>query len=510
MRKGLLLCCLLPMLAAVPALGDAIPVALSDATGTVTITEGGDYLVCGTLTDGQLIVDAEGEKVTLRLNGAEIACARDAALRIDSADKVIVELMPDTVSSLTGGGDDAEQGAALYSRADLTIRGEGSLEVTGLTHNGIQTTKDLKLHGGTVDVTAAGHGIRGKDSVTINGGRITIRAGGDGIRTAETEEGKGQILLKDGEISVTADGDGISAATELAVSGGTVDIVAGGGQENAAAHVSGDWGWGGGRGHGWDMDETREEDSTVSAKGLKAGTTLTVGAGEVRVNSADDALHAAGDIVIAGGMLTLRTGDDGVHSDTTLTVSGGSVSVTASYEGLEAHDIVIAGGDCDITAEDDGLNAFGGSDSRSRGRSFGRWDDAAADGETEDLPTLTVTGGTLHVNAEGDGLDSNGDLTIRGGLVIVDGPVYSMNGALDSGTENGGSCSVHGGTVLAIGAAGMAEAFDSTSTQCCVSAYVSFSAGDLLTITDADGGTVYSYRALKPGESVVFSDPALV
>ena len=498
------------------ALGDAVPVTLSDETGSVTIGESGEYLVSGSLTDGQLRVDAGDGKVTLRLDGAQIACSWDAALRIDSADKVILEPVPGTVSSLTGGGSDEEEGAALYSRADLTIRGEGGLTVTGTAHNGIQTTKDLKLHGSDITVTAAGHGIRGKGSVTVNGGRLRIRAGGDGICSASTQEGKGQIWLKDGELSVTADGDGISAATDLTVSGGTIEILSGGGHGNAASHTSG--GWGSGRHHGWDMDwdtdwdpyEGTETESaeTVSAKGLKAGAALTVEAGSVTIDSADDAIHAAGEILIGGGQLTLSTGDDGVHSDTKLTVSGGELTVTASYEGLEAHDILISGGTSEVTAEDDGLNACGGTDGWSWGRGWDGYEEEEPQTE-ETIPTLTITGGTLHVDAEGDGLDSNGDLTVRGGLVTVDGPTYPMNGALDAGTESGGTCAVHGGTVLAIGAAGMAESFDSGSTQCSVSAEIPFSAGDTIEILDADGRTLFSHTALKSGESVIFSDPAL-
>ena len=119
-------------------------------------------------------------------------------------------------------------------------------------------------------------------------------------------------------------------------------------------------------------------------------------------------------------------------------------------EGITKND----GGTVFVTASDDGSSAMSG-------RMFG-----ASDTTDSSLPTLKISGGTLYVNADGDGLDSNGDLIVEGGNIIVDGPTNSGNGALDSGSENGGSIVCNGGTILAIGASGMAESFESNSTQC--------------------------------------------
>lgn len=131
--------------------------------------------------------------------------------------------------------------------------------------------------------------------------------------------------------------------------------------------------------------------------------------------------------------------------------------------------------------------------------------------EEESLPVLRITGGSLRVDAEGDGLDSNGNLIIEGGEIVVDGPSRSGNGALDSGSESGGACLVNGGTILAIGASGMAESFDGASEQCSFrhTFEQELPAGSEITVTDADGNALVEHTAAKSFSSVVFSCPEL-
>lgn len=269
------------------------------------------------------------------------------------------------------------------------------------------------------------------------------------------------------------------------------------------------------RGHGgmrgdfsdmFDREWSYSSDSEASTKGLKSGGNLTVSGGSITVNSVDDCIHANGSITVTGGTFRLSTGDDGFHADDTLTVSDGDITISQSYEGLEGHLIYLCGGNISVTAADDGINACGGSSGM-----FGRMP-GASDTDSSSLPILKISGGTLCVNAGGDGLDSNGDLIIEGGNIIVDGPTDNGNGALDSGSENGGSLLCNGGTILAIGASGMAESFESDSTQC--SFIKNFSgtmqAGTQITVSDESGKTIFEYKSAKTFNSVVFSSPELV
>lgn len=525
----------------------------------VTITQAGTYQIAGTLGDGALIVEsAENAKITLVLGGVSIKNSTGAAIQIATADDVTIELSEGTTNVLQSGeevdiatateGEEAS-GGALQSKADLKIKGKGSLTVLGYLNNGIHCTKDLKIKNGNISVTALGHGIKGKNSVTVSGGTVTVTSGKDGITSDETEnEEKGFVTIEDGEIIITSAGDGVSAETTLTVTGGVISIISGGGSANAQQKTDNMRGW-------WDFDNSASDDNSASGKGLKAGKALVISGGSITIDAQDDALHTDGDMTISGGECILSTGDDGAHAALSLTVLGGKITVLTSYEGLEANQITLAGGELDITASDDGINANGGSDGFSggfgggfdggrggMGGSFGgrrndtnkqsgdmtppddnapsgnpptmpgqdAADSATTDDTTDKQPVLLITGGKITVNADGDGLDSNGNLRVEGGDITINGPANGGNGALDIGTENGGSGVIAGGTLIALGTSSMTENFGSTSTQCAFLVTMnSFGAGETITITDSQGTVLYTGVTVKSANSVVFSSPDL-
>ena len=526
---------------------------------TVTITQEGTYQIAGTLDDGTLIVESgENAKITLVLGGVSIKNTTGAAIQIATADDVTIELAEGATNVLQSGEEvdiaaatesEEASGGALQSKADLKIKGKGSLTVLGYLNNGIHCTKDLKIKNGNISVTALGHGIKGKKSVTVSGGTVTVTSGKDGITSDETEnEEKGFVTIEGGEIIITSAGDGVSAETTLTVTDGVISIISGGGSANAQQKTDNMRGW-------WDFDNSASDDDNASCKGLKAGKALVISGGSITIDAQDDALHTDGDMTISGGECILSTGDDGAHAELSLTVLDGKITVLTSYEGLEANQITLAGGDLDITASDDGINANGGSDGFSggfgggfggghggMGGSFGgRRNDTnnqggdmtppdgnapsgnpptmpgqdAADSTTTDdtsdkQPVLLITGGKITVNADGDGLDSNGDLRVEGGDITINGPSNGGNGAIDIGTENGGAGFISGGTLIALGTSSMAENFGSTSTQCAFLVTMnSFGAGETITITDSQGNVLYTGLTVKSANSVVFSSPDL-
>lgn len=521
---------------------------------TVTVTKAGTYQIAGTLGDGALIVEStENAKITLVLGGVSIKNSTGAAIQIATADDVTIELAEGTTNVLQSGEEvdiatatesEEASGGALQSKADLKIKGKGGLTVLGYLNNGIHCTKDLKIKSGNISVTALGHGIKGKNSVTVSGGTVTVTSGKDGITSDETEnEEKGFVTIEDGEIIITSAGDGVSAETTLTVTGGVISIISGGGSANAQQKTDNMRGW-------WDFDNSASDDNSASCKGLKAGKAMMISGGSITIDAQDDALHTDGDMTISGGECILSTGDDGAHAALSLTVLDGKITVLTSYEGLEANQITLAGGELDITATDDGINANGGSDGFSggfgggfgggrggMGGSFGgRRNDTnnhsgdmtppdnnnmtlpdnsnmqtPSDDTTDKQPVLLITGGKITVNADGDGLDSNGNLRVEGGDITVNGPSNGGNGALDIGTENGGAGVIAGGTLIALGASSMAENFGSTSTQCAFLVTMnSFGAGETITITDSQGNVLYTGVTVKSANSVVFSSADLV
>lgn len=524
---------------------------------TVTVTQAGTYQIAGTLGDGALIVEsAENAKITLVLGGVSIKNSTGAAIQISTADDVTIELAEGTTNVLQSGEEvdiatatesEEASGGALQSKADLKIKGKGSLTVLGYLNNGIHCTKDLKIKNGNISVTALGHGIKGKNSVTVSGGTVTVTSGKDGITSDETEnEEKGFVTIEDGEIIITSAGDGVSAETTLTVTGGVISIISGGGSANAQQKTDNMRDW-------WDFDNSASDDNSASCKGLKAGKALVISGGSITIDAQDDALHTDGDMTISGGECILSTGDDGAHAALSLTVLDGKITVLTSYEGLEANQITLAGGELDITASDDGINANGGSDGFSGGFGGGfggrrsdmnsqsgdmtppdnsnmqtppdgnapsgnpptmpgqdAADSTTTDDTTDKQPVLLITGGKITVNADGDGLDSNGDLRVEGGDITINGPSNGGNGALDIGTENGGAGVIAGGTLIALGTSSMTENFGSTSTQCAFLVTMnSFGAGETITITDSQGNVLYTGVTVKSANSVVFSSPDL-
>lgn len=527
---------------------------------TVTITQAGTYQIAGTLGDGALIVESsENAKITLVLGGVSIKNTTGAAIQIATADDVTIELAEGTTNVLQSGEEvdiatatesEEASGGALQSKVDLKIKGKGSLTVLGYLNNGIHCTKDLKIKNGNISVTALGHGIKGKKSVTVSGGTVTVTSGKDGITSDETEnEEKGFVTIENGEIIITSVGDGVSAETTLTVTGGVISIISGGGSANAQQKTDNMRDW-------WDFDNSASDDNSVSCKGLKAGKAMMISGGSITIDAQDDALHTDGDMTISGGECILSTGDDGAHAELSLTVLDGKITVLTSYEGLEANQITLADGELDITATDDGINANGGSDGFSggfgggfgggrggMGGSFGgrrndtnnhsgdmtppdgnapsgnpptmpgqdAADSTTTDDTTDKQPVLLITGGKITVNADGDGLDSNGNLRVEDGDITVNGPSNGGNGALDIGTENGGAGVIAGGTLIALGTSSMAENFGSTSTQCAFLVTMnSFGAGETITITDSQGNVLYTGVTVKSANSVVFSSADLV
>ncbi len=154
---------------------------------TATITSAGVYEVAGTLNDGQLVVDGGDEAVVqLILNGTDITNADGAAIAVTSAETAVVILADGSSNTLTDGSDYVfadgadEPNATLFSSADLTLGGTGSLTVFGNYNDGIASKDGLAIDGGAITVVAIDDGVRGKDYVVINGGEIDVTAGGTG------------------------------------------------------------------------------------------------------------------------------------------------------------------------------------------------------------------------------------------------------------------------------------------------------------------------------------------
>lgn len=593
--------------------------------GTLTIRETGSYTLSGTLEEGRIVVEApENAEVELILMGLSAIHSEKTVLNIKQAGHAILTMGSGTKNLLTGperASDSTDEEtesipAVLRSACPLTVRGEGELTVNAPGDQGIKC-EDLLFEGGLIRVLSSGDGIRAKGDLTILSSDLTLECGENGIhcgkKASEEEDGTpleatGSFILQGGTISVTCGLDAVQTGADILIESGSITAHTGNGSESAVAKAGSD---------PFASIYSKNSDSSTdepSRKGLKAEGGITVKDGSFFLDTEDDALHCAQELLISGGEMQLLSGDDAIHSDTRLTISGGSIDIKKSVEGIEAPDVLISGGDITVCASDDGINANGGENgsafegdrgrfgSRSgafggdsgsfrdfsgdRGRGPGTSDmpfgkegslpgtapavSEAPENEDTDqppalpendpffmerenrslppdmndenpenppsppdndslppsmfaesgqpvppeneslaLPTLTISGGSIHIIADGDGLDSNGDLLVTGGTVIVDGPVNGANGALDSGSENGGSLIVTGGTVLAMGASGMTECFGKGSLQASIDLNAPYEAGTELSFFGSDGSLLFSCIPEKRGQSIIFTCPSL-
>lgn len=511
--------------------GETAGVAINGQT--MTITAEGTYIFCGTLSEGQIVVDADNAKVQIVFDNVDITCASSAAVYVKSAEKVFVTLAEGSQNTLRNTDeyvaiDDNNIDAVIFAKSDLTLNGTGSLTIVSAEGYGIVSKDDLKITGGIYDITAAGHALSGKDSVRIADGTFILTAEKDGIHAENADdEEKGYIYIADGDFTITSDGDGMDASNIVQIEDGTFDITAGGGAANSQKTHESDMPGGGmsqniERPDGESMpqmgekpdgenmpQDTTTDESGTSTKGIKAGGGMYLNGGTYQIDSADDSIHSNANITIADGTYTLATGDDGVHADDALTVNGGTITVTESYEGLEGLTVTINDGTIDITARDDGINTAGGTDQSG----FGTFGDHfkgmdSADDETEETTDnemwMELNGGYIHILAGGDGVDSNGDLTINGGEIYIDGPSDNGNSAIDYGDRS--SAYVNGGMLVAIGSSGMAEGMSDSSKQevLMVKLGEQMEAGDVV-LTDSEGNVIVSYTALKSYDCVIIS-----
>lgn len=460
--------------------------------GILSITSGGTYILTGNY-EGQVLINAGEEKVHLVLNNVTISNSSSSAIYVEQAEKVITTLAKNSTNKLSDGTeysyettDQTEPDAAFFSKDDLTINGSGSIEVNGNYNNGIRSKDDLVITSGTITVNAKNNALKGKDSISIADGTFKLTTSeGDGIQANNSTDGeRGWIAIDGGTFTINAGNDGIQAETNLSIATAKMDVKTANGYSDQSI------------------------DTTQSYKGLKAGGNIVIDNGTYKVDTADDSIHANATVTINNGTFDLSSGDDGIHSDTDLTINKGTITVAQSYEGLEGATVTINDGDISVLSTDDGINAAGGSsEETSQEGQFGADSFSEPNAGGDSSKFIEINGGTVYVDAAGDGLDSNGDIRMTNGTVIVNGPTDDGNGALDYD----GTFTMDGGIFVASGSSGMAMSASEGSTQAALSLYFTTTqkAGELISLKNSEGKTILTYKATKDFNHIAISSPEL-
>ena len=439
--------------------------------GTLTITKAGTYKLSGEY-QGQIKVEtADSDAVRLVLDNANITNSSGAALNVVNADEVILYSASGTTNTISDGADYTATGeddpdAVVYSKADMTIAGEGTLKVNGNHEDGIHTSDGLVIASGTLEVNAANTGIKGKDYVDILGGTINVTAQQDGIKsTNDTDEGQGWTRLSNGTVTVNAGDDGFKASRVVEISGGSLTV-----------------------------DQSDE--------GIEAQY-INVSGGDVNVTSADDGMNAS-----------LKT------SDSESTDSSANTSDAANQQQNNQQQGSLPGGQQSGTSnqQQQGTGqppAMSGTsqDGTSQNGTTGTGQQGMGQPPQGGMPgggggtfevidaAINVSGGHVTVNAEGDGIDSNGVTTLSGGTLIVNGPSQGGNAALDTN----GDLLLNGATVLSGSTADMFEApsTNSTSGYLKLTNSSGFEQGSTVQVADSSGKVVANYKVTKSNVQLV-------
>lgn len=422
-------------------------VTVSD--GVITITKAGNYKLTGTY-EGQIKVEAaDSDMVRLILNNATITNSTGAAINVVEADEVVIYTASGTTNTVSDGSSysDTASGspdAAIYSKSDLTLAGEGTLKVEGKYEEGIHTTDGLVIASGTLEVNAANTGIKGKDYVDILDGTITVTASQDGIKaTNDTDGNRGWVRLSGGTVNISAGDDGFKAERVLEISGGTLNI-------------------------------------TQANEGIEAQY-INILDGTVNVTSSDDGINASYSTTSTSTESTTAT-------STNQSAQGGQNSAPQAPSGSAGQ--APAGGGQAPSGTMGQPPAGGGAGGGMGGGTF----------EVVDA-TINISGGTVTVNANGDGIDSNGTATLSGGTLIVNGPFTGGNASLDTN----GDLLLNGTTVTAGNSGDMFEApsTSSTSGYVKISNVSNLSAGTTVQVADSSGNVVANYKVTNSSTALI-------
>ena len=286
-----------------------------ELSGGYNITAPGTYHLTGTIEDGGISIKlVDNGVVKLILDNVSIRNSSGPAIACYSGDDMVIELVGENYledGSSYNSTYDEDVNGVIYSKADLTFRGDGSLELKANYQDGIVSKDDLKFISGTYNITSKDDGIRGKDSVYIIDGNFKILATGDGIKsTNTTDPDKGFVLIAGGTIDIAKCSEGLEGRM-IIIDDGDISIVSSDDGINAVAAST-------------TTSSNRNPMMEVNEK-----CSIIINGGKVYVNAAGDGLDSNGYMYINGGEVIVdgptNSGNGALDAAGGTTMNGGTV-----------------------------------------------------------------------------------------------------------------------------------------------------------------------------------------
>ena len=406
--------------------------------GYIKITAGGDYVLSGDYI-GQIIVESE-ENVHLIFSGVTISSDM-SPVYVKSAKNVCITLASGTVNTISDStnyvyeSDENEPAAAVYSKADLTINGDGELIVNGNYDKGIHSKDDLKIVSGKITVNSVGDAIKGKDCLLIKGGEINVTSDEDALKSNnDTDEEKGYVIIDGGNINISAGDDAVHAESWLIINDGVINV-------------------------------------TKCYEGLE-GMKVEIYGGDIDIVSSDDTINAASGSSSGFGNFDAKDGDfdfgdftpddgqtppdmpSGDSKDGTIPEKPDGKSNTDGQTPPE----MPSGDSTNGTVPeetDDNSDSDTSSSEKKGGRGGGGFGNFGGGGtglmneEAEEGVYIKICGGNLTLSGGNDVLDSNGTLEISGGNITIKNKDMVVYGDPDCIIDTNGTVAISGGTFIA-------------------------------------------------------------
>lgn len=300
---------------------------------TLKITAPGNYVLSGECENGKVIIEAgKDNDVHLVLNSLNLTSKSSAPIFEKSGSKVVITLtegskniLSDKEGYMDNSSEDKDiPNAALCISGDLSINGNGYLEINANAGNAIKSKDDLKIVSGEFKVNSIENAVVGNDSISIKDGKFNIISKGDAFKTHnDTDADKGKIIIEGGTFNIESEEDGLQANTNMIINAGEFTI-------------------------------------SATKDGIKSDGQLEINDGDIKVTKCDEGLEAQY-IVINNGNIDIISSDDGINAtdgtsggmgmhpgegnaDCGITINGGSLSIDASGDGIDSNAMTYVNG----------------------------------------------------------------------------------------------------------------------------------------------------------------------
>lgn len=436
--------------------------------------EGLELVLSGSSTNGAININSS-KKIKLTLNGVTLTNNNGSAINILSGKRTFLVLNSGTNNTLVDGktyiGEYETAKGTLFTEGELIISGKGRLTVTGNKGHAICADDYVIVRDGTITIpSAVNDGIHSNDFILVENGTIDIKSINDGIdcelgglriingtlkiettgSTTAAIKSETTTTITGGKINISVSGaasKGIRGKGAVTISGGTIDIQTKGDalfENNDTSSASGISSNGNVLISGTNTNLSIAS-SGSAGKGISCDGTLEITNGTIKITTTGQTFYGgtssrSQQYYGRGGFGGGNSGSTakGIKAEGDLTIRGGNITVTtgpeSNSEAIESkRRFIVYGGTIKATAYDDAINAV----------------------------EMIINGGEIYaLSMNNDGMDSNGPVTISGGLIVTAAARGGMEGGIDCDRY---PISIKGGTVLSFGGTGSSPSATSST-----------------------------------------------